>query len=349
MPGRKEETNHFVTTNPRFMAAIDNLLVTGVRLGPLGKQAAINKVLYLLPQWTRGDCWRRIRQLRDSQENEAPNPRVLHDDSPGERNQCPMHRTPTARWTPADNDQLLNLAGYEPVRTIAQRLGRSVSAVRFRLGALGVSARVSDGWSQRAIRELLHISPATFRYLVGSGMLKVRDSRVTATSVISLIQRRQAYSTSTTLLATLQNDHAYSWERAADILEVSVRELQNLICSGRLKVMDTFVREKAFEDFCRKHGEQINMVLIDRATADWLVQEYGVPEHLRRRALSRAQKHASLTRTCVCGKRIAGNAYFRHAKHCHGTLRTSRVVRQHVPFTAGVISAVLKPSTVIAN
>src|SRR5208282_4502628 len=82
-----------------------------------------------------------------------------------------------------DDDKLLDWAGYEPVNKIAQRLGRSVRAVRFRLGALGMSARVTDGWSQRALRKLLRMSRAKLRYLIGSGMLRVRDSRITAVSL----------------------------------------------------------------------------------------------------------------------------------------------------------------------
>ena len=69
----------------------------------------------------------------------------------------PSYRAP---WTPADDDRLLNWAGYEPVKKIAQRLGRSDRAVRFRLGALGISAKVTDGWSLRALRKMLRVSPS---------------------------------------------------------------------------------------------------------------------------------------------------------------------------------------------
>ena len=46
------------------LAAIDQLLTAGIKLGPAKKHAAINRVLELVPDWTRGDCWRRIRELR---------------------------------------------------------------------------------------------------------------------------------------------------------------------------------------------------------------------------------------------------------------------------------------------
>src|SRR6266700_1187275 len=52
--------------NPRFLPVIDRVLIAGLKLGTAGKREAINKVLQLVPEWKRGDCWRRIRQLRRS-------------------------------------------------------------------------------------------------------------------------------------------------------------------------------------------------------------------------------------------------------------------------------------------
>ena len=57
---------------------------------------------------------------------------------------------------------------------------------------------------------------------------------------------------------------------------------------------------------------------MDPATAKWLVNEYGVPGPAsKERVVSRAQKHALTIRTCKCGKRIAGNGYFKHIKSCN--------------------------------
>src|SRR5215813_13541756 len=50
--------------NPRFLPPIDRVLIAGIRLGEAGKHEAIKRVLQLVPEWKRGDCWRRIRQLR---------------------------------------------------------------------------------------------------------------------------------------------------------------------------------------------------------------------------------------------------------------------------------------------
>jgi hypothetical protein len=130
--------------NPRFLPAIDLVLITGARLGTMGKKQAINKVLQLVPEWRRGDCWRRIRQLRRISlipqlelPSAQPNTSRL-----SESHSAP--REPVRPWSAEEDAKLLDWAGYEPVNKIAQRLGRSVRAVRFRLGALGMSARVSD-------------------------------------------------------------------------------------------------------------------------------------------------------------------------------------------------------------
>jgi hypothetical protein len=46
------------------LAAIDQLLIAGIKQGPGKKRQAINRILELVPEWTRGDCWKRIRHLR---------------------------------------------------------------------------------------------------------------------------------------------------------------------------------------------------------------------------------------------------------------------------------------------
>jgi hypothetical protein len=50
---------------PERLAAIDRLLIAGMKIGPVSKRRAINKVLQEFPgEFTRGDCWQRIRHLR---------------------------------------------------------------------------------------------------------------------------------------------------------------------------------------------------------------------------------------------------------------------------------------------
>jgi hypothetical protein len=101
-------------------------------------------------------------------------------------------------------------------------------------------------------------------------------------------------------------------------LNLEVKEVQKLISAGQLKLVDTFVTDRAFEEFCTKHGSLINMALIDPSTRKWLISEYGVPDPVGEKKLPRAQKHALIVRACKCGRQIAGNVYFRHVRHCSG-------------------------------
>jgi hypothetical protein len=302
--------------NPRLLPAIDQLLIAGIKLGPNKKHEAINKILKLVPEWKRGDCWRRIRQLRRT-------PALASDASQESREtdeNGPSRRTPSRAWFPEDDAKLLDLAGYEPVNEIAERLGRSERAVRFRLGALGMSARVTDGWSQRALRKLLRMSRTRLRQLIAEGKLRVRDPRITAASVASWYAKNRPSIVPHSLGASATlNDHAeraYSWKQAAKILHIEVLDVQKLISGGQLKQMDTFVTDRAFEEFCRKHGSTINLGLVDLSTRKWMVHEYGIQDYVEGTQLPRAQKHALIIRVCRCGRKIAGNVYFRHAKHC---------------------------------
>ena len=165
MSGVVQSIRNQPAINPRLLPAIDQLLIAGIKLGPRKKHDAINKILQLVPEWKRGDCWRRIRQLRRTSALATPNA-IQDSEQPG--NNGSSHRGFSRPWLPEDDDKLLDWAGYEPVTKIAQRLGRSVRAVRFRLGAVGMSARVKDGWSQRGLRKLLRVSRARLRHLIAS-------------------------------------------------------------------------------------------------------------------------------------------------------------------------------------
>jgi hypothetical protein len=307
------------------LAAIDRLLIAGIKQGPAKKRDAINRILELVPEWRRGDCWQRIRSLRKTPELAALEERC--PDKPKRSGRSgPIRRSFCSPWTRADDDRLLNLAGYEPVSKIAQRLGRSVRAVRFRLGALGMSARVTDGWSLRALRKLLRVSPARLRYLIGTGLLRVRDPRISASSLAVFCNEKSVDPSTLERVGVALNkdDDAFSWERVADLLGLPLAQVQSLVSDGQLKLADTFVTDRAFEEFCKKHGGEINMALIDPATAKWLVSEYGVsPSATHGSSVSRAQKHALVIRACHCGRKIAGNAYFRHSRICQTTTTTN--------------------------
>jgi len=315
MLGAVEQVRNPATINPRLLPAIDQLLIAGIKLGPNKKHEAINKILKLVPEWKRGDCWRRIRQLRRTPALASDAPQQLKKTDEN----SPSQRASSRPWLPEDDAKLLDLAGYEPVDEIAERLGRSERAVRFRLGALGMSARVTDGWSQRALRKLLRMSRARLRQLVADGMLRVRDPRITRASLAARCAKGQCVDpTSKSACALLPGlpGGPCSWKRAAKILNLEVVDVHRLISVGELRLVDTFVTDRAFEEFCKKHGSAINMVLIDPSTRKWLISEYGVPEVGEEKIVPRAQKHALVIRVCKCGRKIAGNVYFRHIRHC---------------------------------
>jgi len=316
MSGVVEHVRSQAAANPRLQPVIDQLLVAGIKLGPQKKHDAINKILELVPGWKRGDCWRRIRQLRRTPALAVPSPEQDLEKSNGNGS---LHRPFSRPWLKEDDERLLDLAGYEPVTKIAERLGRSVRAVRFRLGALGMSARVKDGWSQRGLRKLLRVSRARLRYLVANGMLRVRDPRITGSSLAQLYENKYSPGDNShghMSRAAIAEQSPYSWKRAAKLLGVTQDDIRRLISDGELRLLDTFVTDRSFEDFCRKHGSEINLSLMDPATRKWLIGEYGISETADGKAVPRAQKHALIVRECRCGRKIAGNVYFRHVRHC---------------------------------
>ena len=306
------------------LATIDRLLVAAMKQGSAKKKDAIRKILNLVPGWTREDCWERIRHLRKTSEFAGPAEDQRNKaNGPGAKG--PVRRrpstSPSGPWTPAHDDKLFQLAGYEPVKKIARRLGRSERAVRCRLGALGISAKVTDGWSLRGLRKMLRVHQARLTYLIGSGMLRVRDPRISASSLAVLCDNIRASlhpSVIERIAADLANgDDGYSWERAADLLGVPVAQIQAWVSAGQLRVVDTFVTDRSFEEFCKNHGEELKASLIDPPTAKWLVSEYGASDIPGNRgSVAPARKQALVIRTCKCGKKIAGNIYSRHLRAC---------------------------------
>ncbi len=191
-----------------------------------------------------------------------------------------------------------------------------------------MSARVTDAWSLRALWKMLRVRPSRLTYFIGNGLLRVRDARISASSLAAFCdQNRPSLAPSTLQRVTAtraKGEEGYTWERAADLLGVTVAQVQSSISAGQLRLVDTFVTDRSFEEFCKKHGDRINMTLIDPATAKWLVSEYGVSQTATNgMTVSRIQKHALVIRACHCGRKIAGNAYFRHVRTCQSVAAAS--------------------------
>jgi len=187
----------------------------------------------------------------------------------------------------------------------------------------------------RALQKLLRVSPARLRCLIGNGILRVRDPRVTAVSLAAYCDKNGSSLDHAALeratAAVANSEDAFSWERTADILGLTLARVQELISTRQLKLVDLFVTDRAFEEFCKKHGSEISMALINAPTAKWLRNEYGVPDTgMNAVRVSRAQKHALLVRICVCGQMIAGNPYFRHIRACRAAGATLPRERSNV-------------------
>jgi hypothetical protein len=149
-------------------------------------------------------------------------------------------------------------------------------------------------------------------------MLRVRDPRITAKSLAAFCKGNcTSLDGAGITIGIAARKEAYTWERAAEFLGVDVNQVQIWISAGYLKVMDTFITDRSFEEFVRKHSSESNLNLIDPAVRKWLVQEYGLTSSQSNGcSVTRAQKHALTVRTCRCGRTIAGNVFFRHLKSC---------------------------------
>jgi hypothetical protein len=168
-------------------------------------------------------------------------------------------------------------------------------------------------------------------------MLRVRDARITAASLAAFSSQRPGPygpALAERLTSAAAKDAAYSWERTADLLRITVDEVQVLIGRSQLKLVDTFVTDRSFEEFCRKHGNEINPRLMDAADANWLINEYGVVKPEDGEPVPRAQKHALIVRTCGCGRKIAGNVFFRHARHCPFAMASGAPIKANEPTRA---------------
>jgi hypothetical protein len=370
-----------------WLPEMDRILLVGMKHGRQGVHEATNRILSLRAGLTRADCWKRLRLLRQNGDGNHPAPRnwpteikellregyreggkkkrdalkAIRHLYPGLPSNTPsrfalrqgwISRSAQHRfrrpWTEYEQRKLWELAGYETAAKIGERLGRSEGAVRFRLKSLGLSVKVKDGWSFRALQEMLHVGPSKLRRFIADGALRVRDPRITASSLAVLAQRQLASANEAEngqvdamrekLLATRK---AYSWGTTAKLLSADMKQIRNWIASGELKIVDGFITERAFQDFCKQGGSELNSALLGEDVRDWLVEGYSLPPGAPKDAAGAnpSQKHALITRRCpACGRQMRGNIFFRHIKNCKGkmpqTTSTLRANTLRPAFTA---------------
>jgi hypothetical protein len=186
-------------------------------------------------------------------------------------------------WTGEEEEELFVRAGYEPVKAIAKRLNRSEQSVRFRLKGRAISARVTDGWSLRRIQQTLHISHRRLQRLIGNGLLRVRDPRVSETSLAKFRHRHGGIglpgTEAETKAGVCYENEGYSWGRIAKLLGVTTVEVGKWVADGELKVMDTSVTDRAFESFCLQHSSELNFGLMDPAIAKCNISHQWLTQH----------------------------------------------------------------------
>ena len=266
------------TSDSRWIPELDHLLSVGLKHGRSGTHAAIEKALWLAAGLTRGDCWKRIRYLRrhgavlgsGQMEQEG---RTGNKTSPGIARQG----NPARPWTKQDDKQLLDLAGYESVKRLSERLNRSESAIRFRLSALGARGRVCDAWSLRKLSATFHVDRRTLLGLIAKGQLSASDSRITRKSLLRLLEEPGASSRTAVEQKLLSWEaEAYTWKQVAQVFAVPVDEVRSWIADGKVRIVNPSVTERALERFCKGPAACLNLKRIDPEELKWLIEEYGL-------------------------------------------------------------------------
>jgi hypothetical protein len=92
------------------------------------------------------------------------------------------------RWTDVDVNHLLwSIDSNASLALIAERLGRSVAAVRKKLRDLGYKAESLGGYKVKDVAEMFAIAPVRVQYWVAEKMLLTKGGRITESSLSTFL------------------------------------------------------------------------------------------------------------------------------------------------------------------
>jgi transposase len=129
---------------------LDALLEQGYRTGHASRRFACSRI-QKLTGWPRQACWDRARKLGLTARRSSP----------------------LRRWSTEEDQCLRNIAGARNIWVIAQKVNRSVAAVRIRLRRIsGSSTRVREGTTTTELAEMMGRGRRTVQSWIDLGWLK---------------------------------------------------------------------------------------------------------------------------------------------------------------------------------
>jgi len=110
----------------------------------------------------------------------------------------------------------------------------------------------------------------------------------------------------------------YTQEELARDLRVSPKTVRRWVTAGALERRDGRITHESLEEFCRKHGSEINFEVLDKEMQRWLIEDAGFVPGERRPVETRGVlKHLERIAVCpLCRRAVRGNAHTRHLKAC---------------------------------
>jgi hypothetical protein len=147
---------------------LDALLEQGYRTGHASRRFAFSRI-QKLTGWPRQACWDRARKLGLTARRSSP----------------------LRRWSTEEDQYLRNIAGARNIWVIAQKVNRSVAAIRTRLRRINLSsARVREGLTKSDLAELLGRSKKTVQIWIDRGWLKgCREGTLRVDDTIRVFER----------------------------------------------------------------------------------------------------------------------------------------------------------------